>query len=640
MTMPSPPESREGLAVLALNYERTGPGPDDRVVRFALEFDGRERLRLRVSEDHLGLKPPEVDSGSEASATVLTIPDDVLGPLGDALGRVGHPDDQLWLEFRAPSEDLPALFWEQALQPALKRPLVRIAYTPFRPLASPVPLDVILIGSSPLAKQPLPMADHLNELARAILNCGVVEVTVHIFTDREFFPRLRDLLKDRIRTGSGPGVVIYDPAAAAKYDVPRPTSNLQEAPGVIANPWLRWIGDALPEDRAVDIVHFAGHGYRSYDKGAIALSVSPVDNTDRAWCRFVGAQQIAAFMTQVGAWGIGLSSPQSRFQASSLRLLADNLARVVPGPVSFHDLRSDAECRDLNELYRFVVNPTTCPAPATPNLLYYCHPSPPGETKGLESMPSAAAEFSMVSDATRDLFAPGSRPPRWVAASQRALERSAAELFHRRDQSINIDPKARQGAENALRFLTGLISEGTPIQSGEDMIRGVTAALGRRTEELRKSYESASEALKSLQAPVGTPTVTGPDALRALSQYSKAVDDAHRLVANLNEQRAVPGTLKAAVREAANHLESHSKDVDAACQAMARLASSKDVQELPGKILEQLPKVAANVTQRSDQVRETIRDLSDQFGAALTSPASGASAAPAESTTSPEGGRP
>jgi hypothetical protein len=637
--MPSPPESREGLAVLALNYERTGPAPDDRVVRFALEFDGRERLRLRVPEDHVGLKPPEVDSGSEASATVLTIPDDVLGPLDDALGRAGHPEDTLWLEFRAPSEDLPALFWEQALQPALKRPLIRLAYTPFRPLASPVPLDVILIGSSPLAKQPLPMADHLNELARAILRCGVVEVTVHIFTDREFFHRLGDLLKDRIRTGSGPGVVIYDPDAAAKYDAPGPTSNLQEAPGAIVNPWLRWIGDALPADRAVDIVHFAGHGYRSYDRGAIALSASPVDNTDRMWCRFVGAQQIAAFMTQVGAWGIGLSSPQSRFQASSLRLLADNLARFVPGPVSFHDLRSDAECRDLNELYRFVVAPTTCPAPATPNLLYYCHPSPPGEAKGLESVPSAASEIPMVSEATRKLFAPGSRPPRWVAASQRALERTAVEMFHRRDQAIDVDPKTRQGVENAMRFVDRLMSEGSSTQTGEDMIRGIPAILGHRAEDLRQSYESAVRILATPLSQSLSPGALVPAALRALDRYSKAVDDARRIVANLAEQRDVPESLKIDARKAATALAQHLRDVDAIRQAAARLATAKGGNQAPGPALEEIWRAAADIFRDAAVVGDLVRGLRARFDELPMPPPAtpGPSPGPGDH---PEGGQP
>lgn len=649
--MTSPLQSREGLTVLGLSLERAGPARADRVVCFVLEVSGRERLRLRVPEGRLGLIPPKVDSGSEAAATNLRVPDEVLGALNDALGRFSRPEDILWLEFRAPSADLPGNFWEAALRPtakpgvvrcpALKRPIFRLPYSPLRPLASPVPLDVILIGSSPQAKAPLPMADYLNKLARAFLSIKETEVKVHIFGDQESHARLLQLLKDRLASGSGPGAVAYDPGAAARYDAPRRTSAIQDAPGSAPSPWLRWIIDALPADRAVDVVHFVGHGYRSYDKAAIAVAASPTVNTDRFWARFVGAQSIAAFMTQVGAWAIGLSSPQPTFEASSLRLLADGLARVVPGPVCFHDLRGDGECAALLDLCRHFVSPATYPAPVTPYLAFYGRPIEHDGAPGHEAAPLDTCELPLANEATRKLFAPGNRPPRWVAASQRALEKSAAELFDCPDQSIEINPTARQGAEDALRFVTELMSGGEPTKAGDDMIRGVTTALGRRTEDLRQTYESAREALTTLQSPDPAAGPTGPDALRSLNQYCKAVDDTRRLVANLGEQRAVTGELKTAVQAAADHLEKHVSEVTTACRIAARLATSKRPApaSAPGGLRAQVPRVAAEVAEQSDRVREVVRDLSDQFDAALSSPAPETPTAAPASTNPPDGGR-
>lgn len=626
------PVTRDGMAVLGISYERSPDAPGSASVRFVLEIDGHERVRLKVPEKFLGLVPPEVDSGSEASATTFVIPPEILGPFQDTLEASARPGAPLWLEFRSPSEDLPALFWEEVIQPAIRRPVVRLPYAPFQPLASPVPLDVVLLGSSPHAKMSLRLDQHLAALARAILGVGGVDVTVHLFADQAFYHSLKRALKDRLATGSEAGVVVYDPEAARRYGASERSSQLNEPPGVVRNPWLRWITDAMPEDRAADLVHFVGHGYRSFDNGAIALAPSPVEDNDRSWARFVGAQQMATFMTQVGAWGVGFSSPQAWFQAESLRLLADNLARVVPGPVCFHDLRNDPSCAALNELYRFLTSPGNRQPPASPRLSMYYHPptvGTAGASTGAKALSSRALESV---GGMRGLFSPGSRPPRWVAASQRAIERSAAELYHRADQESTIDPKTRVGAENAMRFVTELIGTGESPTSGDAMVHNITSTLGKTAEQIVSTYDPVLRAFTE-SATSDAPAPAGPVAALALNHYAKALDDARRLVTNLSEQRSISDDLKSSAKAVADELAVHVSTIESARRTLSLGAASESASRPQPKNLEPV----IDVTKNASRLQFLIHELTDKFTASLTPPRA---TFPTAERLSSEGGEP
>ena len=240
-------------------------------------------------------------------------------------------------------------------------------------------LDVVLCGSMPVAKELFALVDELSRIADRILEAVPRRTTLHIFVDQSCYPEFRDRWEQRGMPG-GP-IRLYSPEGAAAFAPPDPTSRVRDVTGRIESPWLLWIRDTL-RGVSVDVAHFVCHGYLSLDRGALAFSESPVRNEDRSMARFVGAAELSVFLTQVGSWSVGFSSPEHNYSEMGLRQLADTVAQTRPGPVMHHEIPLDPDGQALAAGYRFLFGPPSGSPPASPALFTYCDPAqlyPPAE---------------------------------------------------------------------------------------------------------------------------------------------------------------------------------------------------------------------------------------------------------------------
>ncbi len=442
---------------------------------FAFEAARRELVRSRVSLEHLGL-PADLDGirGYRYTDPPFVIPAPVLRELRPAIRAALGPDKPLWLELATPTGYLPTVPWERLLQPALNTPILRLPHVAIAPAVTVDVLDIVLCGSAPAAKGSYPVDQLLHSITRRLVEEASRwnKTIIHIFVDERVHGALKSLLGDLAAPAKWGQVRLYNPEDAVAYGSIGRSTTIAEQPGRLENPWLRWIADALA-GRSADVVHFLGHGYLTLDQGAIALAESPVVNTDRELARFVGPQQLGAFLTRIGAWSIGFSSPPINFCPAGLRLLVDQLARLVPGPVFLHDLAADRDTGGLGGLaatYNFLYAPRhwtrkPVPPPSSPAVSVYGHPAllrqdePARQYRILDDPFAWPADASMVERAKEDT-------PTWVAASERYLEQARAHTLEPASSSPT-QRFASQGVERALAFLADVIRQDAPASRND-----------------------------------------------------------------------------------------------------------------------------------------------------------------------------
>lgn len=361
------------------------------------------------------------------------LPDALLAGLRQAMASENPEGRPLWLHLVKPYGYLGMVPWERLLQPKLKVPILRLPdLLANPPRETPSVLDVVLCSSLPVAKESFMVIDHLTQIAKRILEAVPRRTTIHVFTDREWYPRIEDRLHGLELLG-GP-VLLHNPEAAPDYPAPEATLRVGDRPGVIENPWLLWIRDAL-EGCSIDIAHFVCHGYLSRDRGALAFSETPVRNKDRLMARFVGAAELTAFLTQIGAWSAAFSSTEHNYSEMGLRQLADTIAQMRPGPVIHHEIPLDLGGQALAGVYRFLFGPTFESPPASPALFTYCHPSrlsaePEARIQARYTVGVAPESPGEVpSDPMLEsIFEAEDNVPAWIAASERFLEQQNLEL--------------------------------------------------------------------------------------------------------------------------------------------------------------------------------------------------------------------
>jgi hypothetical protein len=342
------------------------------------------------------------------------IPESLSGPLSHRLA-VEPPDRPLWLSLVKPYGYLGMVPWERLLQPRLGRSILRLPeYVSRPPRETSSALDVVLCGSGPISKEFFSIAGHLVEMVDRIQQAVPRRTTIHVFVDRSVYEQLPVSWQDR----AGP-VRLYPPKEAERYVVPDSDSRVTDPGGRLESPWLLWMRDALGK-RSVDVVHFLCHGYLSRDRGALAFAQSPLKNEDQSMARFVGAPELTTFLTQVGAWSTGFTSPENNYSEMGLRLLADNLAQSRPGPVLHHEVTRDPEFIALAAAYRFLYSRSPEPPPRSPALLLYCQPSYVAPEQPLtRGLPTKAAFEAPMTEA---VFAAEENVPSWVAATERYVE--------------------------------------------------------------------------------------------------------------------------------------------------------------------------------------------------------------------------
>lgn len=420
-----------------------------------------------------------------------TLPPEVSDGLRIAVERVGlAPGLPLWLHLVKPYGFLGALDWEAALMPELRRPLLRLPDFLEHPRENRSALDVALVCSAPVSESPLYPPQVLQDVVSAVLAGSRRErTTIHIFSDEGFHDSLRGTFANE------PRVEVHDPQEAKQHGVPRRTSGAHSLDAAeIRSPWLKWMRDSM-KGRSLDAVHFVCHGYIADQRPALALAESPLSNRDRFDARYVGVGELAAFLTQVGAWSAVFSSPPDNYSEAGLRLLADSLAQARPGPVLHHMLRASGPTPELQEMYGFLYAPTPSPVPDQGDWFAYCQPSlvanlakvmpvhtirarrtewaakidPSGIEWVTKIDPSLFENLLRVSELRFNPPETDPEPmpidaPSWVSAAQRYVEQQTQQL--QRDQRENAGADSRVADEVGrtlaeLQSIIGSVAKGT-----------------------------------------------------------------------------------------------------------------------------------------------------------------------------------
>lgn len=448
------------LAVFRIRLDRRGrelaDGRRVSAVVFELHVGSQAVVELaRVSPAELGL--PDEGSSSSRGDLPITLPAGLLeaAALRDALaGR-----SALWLELPAPSGLLRPLPWEAALHP-LGVPVLRLPYFALRPSATAGRLTIAVCASSPAAKGSIDVPAAMERFVAAVRRRVGAATRVHVFTDEDWAGEVRAVLQ------ADAGVTVHEPREAADYALPRRTTEISDNP-TLQNPWLLWIREKLA-DAAVDHVHFYCHGYRAGDGGALALASSPLINTDRRLSRFVGAPELLAFLSTVGAWSAGFTGPDNNYSQLGLRALADAVAEGRPGPVLAHEATwDDPTFAELGDALSATIGPLPAEPPRLENAAVWIHPHrihettypTEGESARGDGFLDAASHSMLFGTATAEALA-ASVTPTWVASSARILEQAQAKWLS--STQTGLGDVAAEGtwpeqAADALRYVSGLL---------------------------------------------------------------------------------------------------------------------------------------------------------------------------------------
>lgn len=445
------------LLALRLAMDLEGDAP-----KVSIELQGRDDGELGLVADwvveaaQIGI-PERLDrSGTTYQGMPFDFPAEIVAEIHDVIAQSDYYERPLWLHLKKPIGYLNLVPWEQLLQPVLNMPILRLpdflANPPRETLHS---LEVALCGSVPAAKYPFTAVDELVAMAEQLMATVPRRTTVHIFADAELF----DEFNNRVTAAGLGDVHVHDPSGAARFAPAERQYDLAGRTTRVQNPWLLWMRDTL-SGRSVDMVHFLTHGYLSRDSGALAFAESPLENRDERIARFVDASETIAFLTQVGAWCVGFSSPENNYSEMGLRLLADTIAQLKPGPVFHHELRLDQDRAALTDAYRFLFARDEVQPPASPALFTYCNPSlleaaeadpprrRPRRTRG--GQPAAAEPQDMISE----VYAEAQSVPSWVGSSQRYIEqrrRDVKRIERSEISSSNTRGRDAQVIEDTLR---------------------------------------------------------------------------------------------------------------------------------------------------------------------------------------------
>jgi hypothetical protein len=371
------------------------------------------------------------------------IPDSLIDFVHDVV-PYGAP---LYLDFGAPSGNLPGVPWEKLMTARLKRPVLRLGAVPVRPVRSSATLDIAYCSCLPGDGEA--QFQVLRQFIRSVPPDLPRKVRLHVFVDTKLYPKVHE-------QAVAQNVRVYCPTEAAHYARERPTSDSSPEVSELENPWLLWIRDSL-KHLSVDGVHFVTMGHLGRTRPAISFPRPPVDGEGDAWSPRVGSRQLAVFLEQVGAWAVCFSSPPENTSLLGLRMLFDEITRTVTGPAALHDMASDPEGDALGRLYRYMFAPETATIPRSPALVLATHPN---WTLAIDRQASGRLthlidEYSLsrrVLGLTGNMDAPA-----WVTAQQRSLEKAIGKLAAAPETEI--DKIREKGVLDALKFTSDLVAK-------------------------------------------------------------------------------------------------------------------------------------------------------------------------------------
>ncbi len=420
----------------------------DNQVLFDITFDGQPQGLLQATVDEIRLPLTLAQARSfQSSDANYQLPSHISAALDNVIPHDGTP---LWLSFPLPSGYLPIVPWEQLLEPRLQVPILRLSYTQVQPIVSSQTLDIIVCFSFPVAKQVMAPEAIINyyfdHIPANIARC----TTFHVFADVAVQPLLQQVRARKPECN----LQIYSPEQARQYEVPEANPTPSASSAELDSPWLLWIRDAMGSTSA-DLVHFFCHGYLAREDGFLCFSQSPLRNDDEFLARFVGARQICTFLDQVGAWSAAFSSQPGNYSIAGLRLLHDQMARIRPGPVLYHDMYSDPQADGLVQAYQYAYAIEEAYPPKSPSISLCCHPdwampvsSPADPSEILLGELTLAGRIPQV-------FQSQQNTPSWLASGQRSLERSVAQLIS--TEPAGTEDVLESGTAEALRFTADLL---------------------------------------------------------------------------------------------------------------------------------------------------------------------------------------
>lgn len=465
------------LLVLKISLDTS---QSETMVRFEIESKVEGEF-VRLDKREISALEMNLPDRLERRATLyqgysFQLPDEIVSWVKDTMQQENPQQCPLWLHLAKPYGFLGMVPWERLLQPHLKLPMLRLPdFLANPPRESPSVLDVILCGSLPKAKESFMVIEHLSRMTEGILNTVPRRTTIHVFVDQEHYDEMKYHFQSKgLPDGS---VILYDPGNASSYAPPEATLRVSDRSGRIDNPWLLWIRDSLG-GRSIDIAHFVCHGYLALDRGAMAFSESPTLNEDRRMARFVGAAELTAFLTQVGAWSVAFSSPENNYCEMGLRQLADTIAQLRPGPVVHHELPLDINCQAVIDMYRFLFGPPSEAPPLSPALFTYCHPlrvaTLHGEVAKLcyslgvlpvdkQTVPIGSVLGSLLGTSTNDsslgpIYEKEENVPGWIAASERFLEQQNLEIHKMKHDLSGGKSKQILGLEDTLKQIQEIVA--------------------------------------------------------------------------------------------------------------------------------------------------------------------------------------
>jgi hypothetical protein len=428
------------LAVLGISLRYTGARAS---VVFGLSSGGETLGLLEATAAEIGLAgagrttTPDPDPESRFS-----LPDHVLTGLVAQFGSRLAPGEPLWLELVPPRGLLPLVPWERLLVPRLNVPVLRLPRLRLRPVIPRETLDAVVCFSAPPASL-LPRADLVDRLIHHIPQDFSRRTTFHLFGDQPALPLLKQI---QTNYGDKYQVHLYDPTEAPPSGPP-PAQGTDQP---VDSPWLLWIEHALA-GRSVDLVHFVCHGYLTREQGALALTESPWQGPDEGTARMVFTGQLSAFLNQVGAWAVFLSSP-ARPTSAGLRMLQEELAQLRPGPILFHDTTDPQAGPAIEAVYRFLFGTGPQPVPHTPAASLCCHPFRGQDQQAPDAWGNELLDrYTLSAQLGEELRGPDNTPA-WLAGAQRRLEQSAANLLTENNEAVE------RGRQEALRFVADVMA--------------------------------------------------------------------------------------------------------------------------------------------------------------------------------------
>jgi hypothetical protein len=407
-------------------------GPPRPIVWVRLEVAGDTLLDLAMSTDEMRLPKTLAAVANNRGMQGICMPQRVLRQLGETL-RMTRPGEPAWLRVASPAAHLPAVPWETLLQPALGVPVLRLPESLVTPVASTSRLDIAVCVTDAVATD-YDADAHLRRLVEQVGATLPGRTHLHVFCGSATSRRALD-------SAGLPRVIVHEPDSRA-WETDEGSSCGSSSRGLagrVENPWLRWVIDAV-DPTSVDVVHFVCPGYLSAPYGALDLGLSPLGVQDDRYCRIVTAAELLAFMTRVGAWGVGFTIPARHAWPAGIRLLAHRLDQLNPGPVIV-DAPHYAPDGDsaLGDAYRMLFSDMPTPLPCSPSCTVYVNPgrvrealgrSPKGEERRFESaVHERVGELTLESDPSPSLLGGASEPPAWLAANQRVLERWASTVI-------------------------------------------------------------------------------------------------------------------------------------------------------------------------------------------------------------------